>query len=364
MTAEVALAHDYLTQRGGAERVVLSMLTAFPEAALHTSLFAPERTFPTFSGHDVRTLGLNRVPFLRTDHRRALPVLAPAFSRLHVAADVVVCSSSGWAHGLSTDGVKIVYCHTPARWLYQRDHYLRTSSRLTRATLASVTPWLQSWDRRAAATAGRYLANSTVVRDRIGEIYGIEATLVPPPQTVDVEGTREAVDGVEPDFLLCVSRLLPYKHVDTVISAVAARSQQRLVVAGTGPELGRLQALAGPSIRLLGVVSEPQLRWLYANCQGLVTSAYEDYGLAPLEAAAFGKPTAALRWGGFLDTVVEGLTGIFFDQPEPARVADALDELTLRHWDPTAIRAHAERFGEPRFIERLRSIVSEELAVA
>jgi glycosyltransferase involved in cell wall biosynthesis len=361
MEAKVALAHDYLTQRGGAERVVLSMLAAFAEAPVYTSLFVPERTFPAFATKDVRTLALNRSQFLRHDHRRALPLLAPSFSRLAIDADVVLCSSSGWAHGLQTTGVKVVYCHTPARWLYQRDHYLRTSSRLTRATLIALTPWLQRWDRRAARSAVRYLANSAVVRDRIAEIYGVEATIVAPPQTVDVHGSQEAVDAVEPGFLLCVSRLLPYKHVDVVMAAVTASKGQRLVVVGTGPERARLEAMRSSGIRLLGSVSEAQLRWLYTNCQGVVTAAYEDYGLTPLEAAAFGKPTAALRWGGFLDTLVEGTTGVFFDQPQPAEVAEAIAALVDHRWDPVVLRAHAEHFAEHHFVERLRAIVEEEL---
>ncbi len=364
MTATVALAHDYLTQRGGAERVVLSMLTAFPDAPLHTSLYVPERTFPGFVSRDVRTLPLNRSPFLRQDHRRALPLLAPSFARLHVDADVVLCSSSGWAHGLQTDGIKIVYCHTPARWLYQSDHYLRTSPRLTRTTLAALTPWLQGWDQRAAKSAQRYLANSTIVRDRIAEMYGIEAMVVPPPQTIDAEGNQEAVEDLEPGFFLCVSRLLPYKHVDVVISAVAASKGHRLVVVGTGPESARLRGLAGPETRLLETVHDAQLRWLYANCLGLVTAAYEDFGLTPLEAAAFGKPTAALRWGGFLDTVVEGETGLFFDQPAPSLVAEALATLARRPWDPGSLRAYAERFSEGSFVDLLQSIVTEELATA
>ncbi len=363
MAATVALAHDYLTQRGGAERVVLSMLAAFPGAPLYTSMYAPDRTFPEFAGHDIRTLGLNRFGFFLRDHRRALPLLASSFGRLRVDADVVVCSSSGWSHGLQTSGVKIIYCHTPARWLYQRDHYLRTSSRLTRTALVALAPWLQSWDRRRAASAKRYLANSTVVRDRIAEIYDIEATVVPAPQTVEVDGDQERVEGVDPGFFLCVSRLLPYKHVDVIISAVTATKDQRLVVVGTGPELSRLKALAGPATRLLGVVSEAQLRWLYTNCLGLVTSSYEDYGLTPLEAAAFGKPTAALRWGGFLDTVAEGDSGVFFDEPEPGAVAAALDVLVRHSWDASTIRAHAARFAEGRFVKLLRSIVAEELAL-
>src|ERR1019366_263325 len=156
----LALVHDYLTQRGGAERVVLTLSDANPGATIHTSLYDPASTFPEFSTHDVRTLPLDRIRILRDHHRLALPLLAPAFSRLHVDAEVTVCSSSGWAHGARVTGAKVVYCHNPARWLYQADQYLAGSSRLAAAGLAVLSPPLRRWDSRAAATADRYLVNS------------------------------------------------------------------------------------------------------------------------------------------------------------------------------------------------------------
>ena len=181
MPGSVALVHDYLTQRGGAERVALSLTRAFPEASLYTSLFAPETTFPEFAEVDVRPLPLNRLAPLRTHHRLALPLLAPAFSRLRLKERVVICSSSGWAHGVSVAGRKIVYCHTPARWLYQPENYLRGRSAALRVTTRALRPALERWDRRAAASATDYLANSTVVADRIRELYGLEAEVLPPP---------------------------------------------------------------------------------------------------------------------------------------------------------------------------------------
>src|SRR2546426_2048405 len=149
-SAKVAIVHDYLTQRGGAERVVLAMLKAFPDAVLYASLFDPDGTFPAFRQRPVRTLRLDRIPLMRRHHRLALPFLAPAFARLEVAADVVLCSSSGWAHGARTEGRKVVYCHTPARWLYQRDRYLRESGPAARIALRALHSYLLRWDRHAS----------------------------------------------------------------------------------------------------------------------------------------------------------------------------------------------------------------------
>lgn len=360
MTASVAITHDYLTQCGGAERVVLILMKAFPGAPLHTSLYDADRTFPEYAAQTVRTLPLNRVGLLRRQHRLALPLLAPSFSRLRVDADVVVCSSSGWAHGVEATGRKVVYCYAPARWLYQSERYLRESRAPVRAALRVLAPGLRRWDRRAAATADRYITTSTAMRDAVREAYGIDADLVPPPPALEASGLQQAVDGLDPGFVLCVSRLQPYKNVDAVIAAFHQLPDHRLVVVGEGPDWHRLEAMLGPNAQLFGRMDDARLRWLYANCVGVVGAAYEDYGLTPLEAAAFGKPTAVLRAGGYLDTVVDGVTGVFFDEPLPAAVASAVEHLVSRRWSNLELAAHADCFAEGRFIERMQAIVAEE----
>jgi glycosyltransferase involved in cell wall biosynthesis len=352
---KIALVHDYLTQRGGAERVVLSMTRAFPGAPLYTSLYDPDGTFPEFRDIEVRPMGLNALSLLRRSHRLALPLLAPAFSRVRIEADVVICSSSGWAHGAVVDGRKIVYCYTPARWLYQGSRYLGERPGVVQSTaLRVLRPWLVRWDRRAAHSADHYLVSSSAIRRRVQEAYGIEAEVLPPPPAVAADGPQTSVAGIEPGFLLCVSRLLPYKNVNVAAEAFAGLDE-RLVIVGRGPEEARLRRVAPANVRLLGSVTDAELRWLYAASAGVVAAAYEDYGLTPLEAAVFGKPSAVLRFGGFLDTVTER-TGVFFDTPEPAPIGEAVRELRTRNWDAAGIRAHAVSFSEERFIARLREI--------
>jgi glycosyltransferase involved in cell wall biosynthesis len=360
----VALVHDYLTQRGGAERVVLSLAAAFPAAPIHTALYDPDGTFPEFSGLDIHTLPLDRVGALRAHHRLALPVLAPAFSRLRIEADVAICSSSGWAHGAHVSGRKVVYCHTPARWLYQPDRYLAGSSRLSTTLLSLVTPPLRRWDKRAAASADRYLVNSNAVRLRVFDLYGIDAEVVPPPVDVDPWGVQEAIAGVEPGFVMCVSRLLPYKNVEAVTAAFRQLPEQRLVVVGSGPMADQIVSSSPPNVTVLGQVSDANLRWLYASSTGLVAASYEDFGLTPVEAATFGKPTAALRWGGFLDTTVEGTTGVFFDEPLPRLIAEAVDRMSTTAWAQDSLTAHARQYSGPRFVERLQAVVAEERAAS
>lgn len=365
MTTQIALVHDYLTQRGGAERVVLSMAKAFPSAPIYTSMYAVERTFPEFSTHQVRTLPLNRVAILRRHHRLAFPALAPSFQRLVVDAKVVVCSSSGWAHGVRTAGRKVVYCYTPARWLYQTERYFRELPHVARVAGTALAPHLRRWDHGAVRTAHRFLTSSRAIRDEIREQYGVEADILPPPVTIDPNGSRQALAGLEPGFVLCVSRLQPYKNVDVVIGAFEDHVVgRRLVVVGEGPDRGRLEALCRSNAELVGSVSDAELRWLYANCSGLVAASHEDFGLTPLEAAAFGKPAAVLRWGGFLDTVIEGRTGLFFNEPSAASVAAVASQLERWPWDVGAIHSHAARYSESHFIATLQNVVDEELDIA
>jgi glycosyltransferase involved in cell wall biosynthesis len=361
-TPAVAIVHDYVTQRGGAERVVLAMLRAFPGAPLYTSLYEPSTSYGEYADVGVRTLPIDRVGFLRGDHRRALPLLAPAFSSLHVPADVVVCSSSGWAHGARTDGRKIVYCYSPAKWLHQPRRYFGRSLAM-RAASGGIRSMLLPWDRAAAASAHRYLVVSTVVQRWVREAYDIEADIVPPPFTVRSDGGRRPVEGVEPGFHLAVSRLLPYKNVDVVVEAFRQLPGERLVVVGSGPLEAELRRTAPANVTLLGAVDDDELRWLYANSSAHLTASYEDFGLTPLEAGSFGKPSGVLRWGGFLDTVVEGRTGLFFDEPTPDAVARCVRELALGTWDPAVIVEHAGGFAEDRFAERLQAVVLEAAGV-
>ena len=354
---EVAIVHDHLVQRGGAERVVLSMLDAFPQAHVHTLLYDPPGTFPEFDGARVRPSALNRVPLFRRKHRLAFPVLAGATERLHIDADVVVCSSSGWAHGVKTPGAKVVYCHSPARWLYQPDAYLRGAGAAARLAARALRAPLARWDRRAARSADRYLVNSTHVARSVRRLYGIEPEILPPPPALTPDGPHRAVESVAPGFVLCVSRLLPYKNVDAVVEAFRRLPDEQLVVVGDGPEWARVARLAGTNVTLLGRVDDARLRWLYEHASAVVVASFEDYGLTPLEAAGFDKPTAALRFGGLVDTVADGETGLFFGDASPKEIATVLGAVLGERWSAETLEAHAARFSRRRFVGRLREIV-------
>ena len=350
----MAIAHDYLTQRGGAERVVLALLHAFPDATVHTLLYDAEGTFPEFGDARVVTSPVNRVGLLRRHHRLALPLLAPAASRMTVDADVTLVSTSGWAHGFDVRGRSVVYCHNPARWLYQRVDYLgERPRRLTSLALGALASPLRRWDEGAMRRHDAYLVNSTVVRERVRATYGIDAEILFPPSVVAVEGPRETVGPFDADYHLVVSRLLPYKNVHLVIEAFRDLPRERLLVIGRGPEEVRLRAQLPPNVAIVSDVSDAQLRWAYANCVALVAPALEDLGLTPLEVGAFGRPTLALRGGGYLDTVAEGVSGLFFARPVAADISEAVLRSRETAWDADAIVRHGEQFSEERFRSRL-----------
>jgi len=354
-TGPIAIAHDYLTQKGGAERVVLALHRMWPDAPIYTTFYDPEGTFPELRDATIITSPLNRVGVLRKDPRRALPLLPMISSAMRIEEPVAVVSSSGWAHGFRHDGDTLVYCHTPARWVYLLDDYLGEGGQksLKGRVARALRPGLRLWDRRAQRASTRYVANSTVVKRRIEDLYGIEdVPLVFPPHSVNTGGPQEPVPGAEhiaeEGYLLSVARLMPYKHVNVAIQA-AERTGQNLLVIGKGPEEARLRAMAGENVVFAQDLSEAQLRWAYAHATALIAASHEDFGITPLEASAWGVPTVALRAGGYLDTIIEGLNGIFVDAPTVEAVAGGIRRILEGQWDRRAMAGHAAEFAEQRF---------------
>lgn len=359
LPAPIAIAHDYLTQRGGAERVALTLAEAFPGAPLYTTLYEPADTFPEFGDIDVRPSWLNRFGPLRRNYRAALPLLALAAATHRIDAEVVIASTSAWSHGFPTRGRRIAYCHSPARFLYLSEEYL--GGPLHRSPkgwlLAALRPGLRRWDQRAAGRVDTYLANSTVVRERIERFYHRPATVVPAPHSIDPTGPQEPIDAIEPGYFLVVSRLLPYKNVQVIIDAFRQLPAERLVVVGTGPYETTLRRDLPGNVTLAGRVGDEQLRWLYAHAEALIAMSFEDYGLTPLEAASFGRPTIALRAGGFLDTIEEGSTGVFCDVATAESVVRGIHTSRETPWSPARIMHHAQSFDRAHFLEHVRTLL-------
>jgi len=349
--------HDYLTQRGGAERVVLEMAKAF-DCEVVTSAYLPERTFPEFEDVNVTSLGLERVPLLR-DPRYALPVLGKLFRRHRIEdADVVLCSSSSFAHQVSTTVPKVVYCHNPPRWLHQPEDYALGLGAPTAAALRMLRPWLYAGDRAGALSATAYISNSRNVAKRIRSVYGLDATVVHPPRGLEPDGPLEPVPGLSPGFLLTVGRARGYKRTGLLMDAVAGMPDLTLVVVG-----GRSEEPWPSNIVQLTDLADAQLRWLYQNAGALLACSQEDFGLTPVEAFAFGTPVGATAEGGYLETCVEGLTGLWLDAGSRPALQHSIRSLVDATWDADAIRRHSRKWAPATFHRQLADVVDHVLAV-
>jgi len=355
----VALAHDWLIGMRGGERVLELLCGLFPDAPIFTLVYAPESIAETIRRHPVTESWLSRLPGARKNHRYYLPLFPWAMESLRPpAADLTLSLSHCVAKGIrpAPGSRHLCYCFTPMRyaWVFQEEYFGRNPAK--RALLAPMLARLRAWDRRSAERVDGFAAISRHVAERIRRFYGRDADVVYPPVRTDYftpDAARASAPGA---YDLVISALVPYKRVDLAVRA-CTRMGRPLKVAGTGPEMRRLRALAGPCVEFLGWQSDAALRELYRGCRALLFPGEEDFGIVPLEAQACGRPVIAYGRGGALETVVEGRTGLFFrKQTEDAMLA-AMEEFPAEKWNPAAARAQAERFSPERFIESLTAAI-------
>jgi len=384
----VALVHNWLITLGGADRVLLALHDIFPQAPVFVGLHDLRRLPQTFRQLDLHATWLQRIPGAAQHHRLLVPLMPVTFSRLVLRGyDVVISSSHACAHGVSVpDGLHICYCHTPMRYAWDlQDEYLAAVPAVARPAARVLLAWLRMMDRAAAQRVDHFVANSHHVASRIRRHYGRDAAVIHPPVDTDfftpLESTPASQSPPSPrstrspdlravgrgdwgdwaDFYLVVSRLVPYKRVDVVVEAFN-RLDRPLVVVGDGPERRRLQVIARPQVRFTGEVSETILREIYRRCRALVFAGEEDFGLVPVEAQACGRPVIAYGRGGVLETVVPGVTGVFFAEQTPDALADAVRRADRIAWDRRIIRRHAGQFSHQRFVAQLSEFVAQAVA--
>ena len=354
----VALVHDFLLDRRGAERVFAEVCAMLPGADVFTAVYDPRGTHGAFEGRDVRTSVLQRLhPTART-FRGLFPFYPLAMERLDlVGYDLVLSSSSAWAHGVVVrpDAVHVSYCHNPFRYAWNaRAETLAACPRPLRPALAEVLGRWRTWDQRAARRVDRYVANSEMTRQRVQRCFGREAAVVHPPVA-----TQRFAPGPVGEHYVVLSELMRHKRIEVAVEAFT-RLGLPLVVVGKGPDAGRLKALAGPNVSFTGHVGDAEVERLLSSARALVVTATEEFGIAAVEAQAAGRPVVALRAGGVLETVVEGTTGTFYDHPDPdllARAVLAFDTLAV---DPGACVTSADRFDAEHF----RAGLGEQLDLA
>jgi glycosyltransferase involved in cell wall biosynthesis len=350
----VALIHDYLTQYGGAERVLEQLKLLYPDAPIFTSFVDFDELPAHFRDWEIHAAPATHVPGAVRIHRSLLPAY-PVIFRNHGRAlrdfDVVLSDSSAWAHHAtgSREATHVCYCHSPARFLFEDHHYLGPAHVPTPAkvVLPPVLRGLRAVDRRAAARVDRYVANSATVAARIKIAYRREARIVFPP--VDLE--RFALNGVRPEpeaWYLVVSRAVPHKRVDLAVDT-CTRAGIPLKVIGGGRSLERLQGRAGPTVEIMGWQSDDVVVDHVRRCRGLILPAVEDFGMTAVEAQAAGRPVIAFAGGGALETVVEGETGLFFQEQTVDSLLSAIARAEATTWREERACLNAAKFGPERF---------------
>lgn len=346
----VALVHDYLNQRGGAERVFAHIADGWPAAPIYTALYDDRLTGDLFAAGRVRCSYLAGIPFANRYFRALAPFYPRAFESFDLRGfDAIVSSTTSWAKGIRVPAgaVHVCYINTVSRFAFARDEYV---PRLAQPFVDGLV----AWDREAATRPTRFVANSRNVANRIQKFYGRDSDVLHCPVDLD----RFSLGAGTGDYFIVASRLLPYKRIDLAIRA-ASLANVPLLVAGTGPAEASLRQLArGMTTTMLGFVPDARLNELMGNARAAVVPGEEDFGLVPLEAAAAGRPTIAYRAGGALETIVEGETGTFFDEPSAEALAAAMRGFDPSHFAGAQhLRAHAERFSPAQFIAKLKDIV-------
>jgi len=338
--------------------VAAAMHDSFPTAPIYTTVALPHRLPKELRGADIRTSAMQLLPGIEQRFRQYFMLYPFAVEHFDLSEfDLIFSSSSGYAKGVRrrSNAIHVCYCHTPMRWAWRYEDYVARENfgRVTRSLLPLSLWGLRKWDLRAAQQPNFYIANSRLVAKRIKEIYGREAFVIPPPIEVD----RFQMSSVVDDYYLVLSRLVPYKRIDLAIEA-CNRLGRRLVIIGDGPDRARLEKLAGPQTQFLGRQSDSQVNHYASRCRALLFTGEEDFGMVPLEVNAAGRPVIAFRGGGAMETVVDGITGVFFNQPTSASLEGAMEDFESRRWHQQSLRKHAEKFDRSVFTFRILQFLS------
>jgi glycosyltransferase involved in cell wall biosynthesis len=360
MPARVALVHDFLLDLRGAERVFAAICDAWPEADVFTAVYDEGGTEGRFAGRSPRTSFLQALRPTHRTFRPLLPLYPHAIESLDLRGyDIVISSSSAWAHGVLVDAgaVHVCYCHNPFRYAWsEREATLAARPAPLRLPLAVLLSRWRQWDWIAAQRVDRYVANSAVTALRVHRYFGRDAEVLHPPVELD----RFTPRPVGAHYLV-VAELMAHKRIDVAVRAFN-RLRLPLIVVGDGPELRRLRRLAGPTVRFTGRLPDAGVAELMGSARALVVTASEEFGIAAVESLAAGRPVIALGDGGVLESVVDGVTGAYYDANSAEALAAVVARFDPLAIDPAACIAAAQRFGTGRFQAMMHRIVDETVA--
>lgn len=357
---KLALAHDYLNQFGGAERVLFAISEIYPEAPVYTLIHDSKRARGIFDNLDIRTSFLQKMPGGLRHMRWYLPWMPAAFESLDFTGyDVVLSDASAFAKGaiVGSSSLHICYCHTPTRYLWSDTHqYVEElkQGRIVKKILPLILNKLRTWDYQAAQRVDYFIANSKNVQRRIKKYYGRDSEVIYPP--VEVEHFKIAREIG--DYYLIGGRLVSYKRFDLAVKAFN-KLGIKLKIFGVGPEEEKLRKMAKSNIEFLGQVDDKEKAELYSHAITFIHPHEEDFGITAVESMAAGRPVIALKKGGALETVIDGETGVFFEEQEWEALADAVIRFDKEKFDAARIREHAMKFGKERFKREIGEFVKK-----
>lgn len=358
---KIALVHDFTQILGGGEKVLKVFADMFPDAPIYTLLYNEKKTGSVFPKDRIRPSGLQKFPkFLRNRQKFLLPFMPGEIEKMDFSEyDIVLSSSGAFSHGIITnsDTKHYCYCHSPMRYAWDWTHeYMDdiNAGKIKRILAAILLNRIRMWDKIAADRTDIYIANSRNSQKRIKKYYRKDSKVIYPPVELD----RFKPTKTHEDYFLIVSTLTPYKKVDLAVQLFNKIGKQ-LVIIGNGPQKAYLQSIAGKNISFLGFKSDEVVAQYYQNCRAFIFAGEEDFGITPVEAMACGKPVLAYRKGGTLETVVEGVTGEFFDKQTIESMESGLARLILneKNYSTSKIRKHAEEFSQDKFIQAIKAIV-------
>jgi len=361
----IALVHDYLNQYGGGERVLEAFSEIWPDAPIYTLIYDAEKTKNVFEDKEIYTSFLQKIPFVKKHHRSFLLLMPVAIEQFDLSDyDVVLSDSASYAKGVITNPntLHLCYCHTPTRYLWDDCHkYVEEFQHLS--FLKNIAPFflssLRLWDKAAADRVDKFIANSNFVASRINKYYLRDADTIYPPVKTDFFKPHNDTKNVDGDYFLITARLLSYKKVDLAIEAFN-RLGLPLVVVGDGREKKSLLKIAKNNIKFVGIVSDEELKNYYCGCRAFIFPQEEDFGIAPVEAMACGRPIIAYQAGGALETVKDGETGIFFREQTIESLIEAVKNFERIRFDNVVIRQHALQFDKENFKEKIKDFVERE----
>lgn len=356
---KIALFQDYLAQYGGAERVTEAIHQALPNADLHSTLFVPEKMSPYLRQVQAKTTWMQHLPVKSKFYRHYFLLYPFAVESAHLEDyDLVISSCCGYAKGIQrgANAVHVCYCHNPMRWVWRFPEYIAREklNAATKFALYRMVLGLKRWEMKAARRPDYFIANSHIVASRLKAAFGVDATVIEPP----IETSRFRISNNLEDYYLVLSRLISYKRIDLAVEA-CTQTGRRLIVIGDGPDRQRLQAMAGDTVTFLGRQPDRTVNRYASRCRALIFPGEEDFGMAPLEINAAGRPAVAYGAGGATETVMERVNGILFREQTANALIEALEQCESLTWDPQTIRGIAQRYDIHRFHERLLDFLAQ-----